>query len=72
MTGPEHYREAERLLSFQYTEVGRLLAEEVDLDSVALAQVHATLALAAATAATVDNSDDNRSIIRDWQEACAW
>lgn len=40
MTGPEHYREAERLLRDQYrTE-----------RSVTEAQAHATLALAAATA----------------------
>lgn len=51
MTGPEHYREAERLITESYgiirpndegpCEADRLLAE---------AQVHATLALAAATA----------------------
>lgn len=51
LTGPEHYREAERLLSqvgvapsdppaIAYNEMGRLAA----------AQVHATLALAAAVA----------------------
>lgn len=40
MTGPEHYRKAERLLRDEY---------RTDR-SVAEAQVHATLALAAATA----------------------
>ncbi|MGW5647544.1 hypothetical protein [Saccharopolyspora sp. NPDC003762] len=40
MTGPEHYREAERLL------------RRGDPDYIAEAQVHATLALAAATAFT--------------------
>lgn len=48
MSGPEHYKEAERLLSpGEYDE-----AEDRDLfmRDVALAQVHATLALAAATA----------------------
>jgi hypothetical protein len=55
MTGPEHYREAERLLEefSQATEV-----DEADMQMVlaqmqggmAHAQVHATLALAAATA----------------------
>nr|WSX48854.1 hypothetical protein OG409_07785 [Streptomyces sp. NBC_00974] len=40
MTGPEHYREAERLLRDEYR-TDRNVAE---------AQVHATLALAAATA----------------------
>ncbi len=44
MTGPEHYTEAERLIrasSHPYADVAAALAE---------AQVHATLALAAATA----------------------
>lgn len=48
MSGPEHFKEAERLLSpGEYDE-----AEDRDLfmRDVALAQVHATLALAAATA----------------------
>lgn len=54
MTGPEHYAEAERLLA------GRTLPTNEDdtktycvpatADDVAAAQVHATLALAAATA----------------------
>lgn len=42
MSGPEHYREAERLLGHTGSE--RILAA---------AQVHATLALAAATARSV-------------------
>lgn len=48
MTGPEHYREAERLLNPKgvlYTAV----PEEIPA-VIAQAQVHATLALAAATA----------------------
>ncbi|MGW0780400.1 hypothetical protein [Streptomyces sp. NPDC002913] len=40
MTGPEHYREAERLVKDEYRTA----------ESIAAAQVHATLALAAATA----------------------
>lgn len=48
MNGPEHYREAERLLHYQYTNgVGGTV--EPDPDVISLAQVHATLALAAAT-----------------------
>jgi hypothetical protein len=48
MSGPEHYREAERLVSVAN-------AERVDYPAaarvhIAAAQVHATLALAAATA----------------------
>lgn len=49
MTGPEHYREAERL-----TSVGDLghvgPGSQPEATNIALAQVHATLALAAATA----------------------
>jgi hypothetical protein len=50
MTGPEHYREAERIL----TEVsaGELDASVLDRDQLLIAaQVHALLASAAATAA---------------------
>lgn len=48
MTGPEHYREAERLLDPK----GPLYVAELEAIPiiVARAQVHATLALAAATA----------------------
>jgi len=45
MTGPEHYREAERLLA----EVAESNAETA-APAHAAAQIHATLALAAATA----------------------
>ena len=47
MTGPQHYREAQRLLK-QSNELDVTDAPVV----VAAAQVHATLALAAATAET--------------------
>ena len=47
MTGPEHYAEAERLLAFIEDAE---LATEVVIAEAAIAQVHATLALAAATA----------------------
>jgi hypothetical protein len=48
MTGPEHYREAERLLAERH----ELLEYSSDpcTELLAEAQVHATLALAAATA----------------------
>lgn len=47
MTGPEHYREAEKLLEFVSTlETGA----PREAGAVAEAQAHATLALAAATA----------------------
>lgn len=56
MTGPEHYREAERRLLMAWEE-GRDPQNVAHL--VAEAQVHATLALAAATAmqAAVDGSE---------------
>jgi hypothetical protein len=71
MTGPEHYREAERLLDMAHhwtygdggdATVGGALAAE--------AQVHATLALAAATA-LVDETprSDAMSEYRAWQQA---
>lgn len=67
MTGPEHYREAERLLEF---------AREADAEpetswtfdqAIQSAQVHATLALAAATAlgtADQQNTDDYNAWFR--------
>jgi hypothetical protein len=51
VNGPEHYRQAERLLRNEPW-LPPTPAE------VARAQVHATLALAAATALTTDNYDD--------------
>lgn len=45
MTGPEHYREAEQLAAQAHT-----VDQEYAMYLVAKAQVHATLALAAATA----------------------
>ncbi|GGU12948.1 hypothetical protein [Streptomyces violascens] len=70
MTGPEHYREAERLIavavrSDQTTYEG----ENPEADrTLAEAQVHATLALAAATA-LVDETprSDSHSEYRAWQ-----
>lgn len=78
MTGPEHFREAERLLA----ESERSIADgarvgiqaldaalEVSAASIAAAQVHATLALAAATAsaqATAYDGDEDHSRSRGW------
>lgn len=67
MTGPEHYREAESLL----ITAEECVSESVDLPHLlAAAQVHATLALAAATAATPVNhwlgADDTSG--RAWTE----
>ncbi|WP_210534309.1 hypothetical protein [Streptomyces scabiei] len=68
MTGPEHYREAERLLSHTsyesitgtpVTRQGMPMRPEVHAALIARAQVHATLALTAATAmqAPVDGAE---------------
>ena len=70
MTGPDHFRASERLL-------GRTV-KELDVEQCALtlaeAQVHATLALAAATAypAIRDfRGDENNSTTRAWSAAVA-
>ena len=68
MTGPEHYREAERLLE---------LAQEnptfgTGIAAAEQAKVHATLALAAATAAAIP-TEGNEPIVEDWfRVAGAW
>lgn len=64
MTGPEHYREAERLLRDEYRTA----------ESIAAAQVHATLALAATHALTqpvcTDTADGSGHATKaDWD---AW
>ena len=51
MTGPEHYKEAERLLSdAEENHAHQGSGDPATPDLLATAQVHATLALAAATA----------------------
>ncbi|OQQ13036.1 hypothetical protein B0675_40170 [Streptomyces sp. M41(2017)] len=45
MTGPEHYSESERLI-----ELAKASPQQKRQDCLAAAQIHATLALAAATA----------------------
>lgn len=68
MNGPEHYREAERLLEQARVDARdpvRKYAENV----IAVAQVHATLALAAAQAAaqaTAYDGDENYGRSRGW------
>ena len=64
MTGPQHYREAERLL--------RMASGDLPADAVAVtlahADVHATLALAAETALTA-GSDHARGIdVSAWED----
>ncbi|MET9055254.1 hypothetical protein ABZW50_29315 [Streptomyces bacillaris] len=62
MTGPEHYREAERLLANL-----DLCPREAEAKVIAEAQVHATLALAAVTAHhMVATSVDDRE---EWGKA---
>lgn len=55
MTGPEHYREAERLLTVGAGDRGSTL----DTICTTAAQVHATLALAAATANRTGGAEFN-------------
>ena len=75
MTGPEHYREAEHLLRAAAACVAD--GNDVEADHYeARAQVHATLALAAATvtiaAETPDLADDRqRRLVTDWLETYA-
>jgi hypothetical protein len=69
MTGPEHYREAQRLLAL----ANRLpdISDGLFLAYVGQAQVKATLAVAAAIA-TLIPVEGNESIIHDWHGAGAW
>ena len=53
MTGPEHYREAEQILT-RLADSDMIRGDEGEAELLAEAQVHATLALAAATAAQLD------------------
>jgi len=67
VNGPEHYREAERLLG-KAQGTGSISIKHAEAYA-ALAQVHATLALAAATAAgqaTSYDGDENFSRSRGW------
>lgn len=50
MTGPEHYRRAEAILAEAEHEFVTGTGDAVTADRIATAHVHATLALAAATA----------------------
>lgn len=74
MTGPEHYAEAERLIG-RVTEpavvpgYGPVIKAGAPPETIALAQVHATLALAAATGLGAANQplDDQMA----WTEAAS-
>lgn len=74
MTGPEHYLEAERLMKGCKNSYGALVIEDGTAEVLAAAQVHATLALAAATAmgSPVDGEGDSGLPPRDckaWYDA---
>lgn len=72
MTGPQHYQAAESLIELAGEDAAdpdAPYAHEMYL--LAKAQVHATLALAAATSATID-PDGSENIVSAWYEAGAW
>ncbi|MEU6229948.1 hypothetical protein [Streptomyces sp. NPDC047042] len=73
MTGPEHYLRAQHLLTTVTSESGRVRGESGDDVVIAVAQVHATLALAAASAeqasVTAFAHDINSTAIDEWAEA---
>lgn len=74
MTGPEHYAEAEACLGLgNHVHVNGGDPERAAL-YFAEAQVHATLALAAATAyrATEANAQSPRGAETEWRDAGAW
>ena len=65
MTGPEHYREAERL-------VAAVSTGELTGDALARAQVHAALALAAATAMAAQPQGDGLAPAMPTADAHEW
>ncbi len=74
MTGPEHYRESERLLASTQGSDGEVASDDATLaisTTLAAAQVHATLALAAATAlpTIIAYRGDQRGELYEWAEA---
>ncbi|MFJ1865490.1 hypothetical protein ACIOD1_12745 [Streptomyces sp. NPDC088097] len=76
MTGPEHYREAERLVRELTSTNGAIDVGEGSAEVLATAQVHATLALAAAQAGLLaDRYIGDGDHITDWNAAAcglAW
>lgn len=72
-TGPEHYREAERLLEQAAVDSRDPMRRYVeDANVIAAAQVHATLALAAATAEDVVRTPagpGDHDVQRAWSKA---
>lgn len=72
MSGPEHYREAE-LIQLAVREDGEAYFTEENIPHLAAAQIHATLALAAATAypAVRDYYGDDTDASRKWAGVAA-
>jgi hypothetical protein len=68
VTGPEHYREGEKQLADATAQLEEGMWEEGRL-TTALAQVHATLALAAATAMAATASLPPSDAV-GWADAC--
>jgi len=70
MTGPEHYREAEKLLAHADVAIDEGYSDRAGLMH-AEAQVHATLALAAATALNDGNGGLPAADFATWKDAAA-
>jgi len=64
MTGPDHYRKAEELAAKAHEYLGQGEGQDSAAVWAAVAQIHATLALAAATALGKRESDN-----RAWADA---
>ena len=71
MTGPEHYREAEYMLQMATNQLASQGDDGIDDANrlIARGQVHATLALAAATALNDTDPQHGGMPVRDWD---AW
>jgi hypothetical protein len=70
MTGPEHYQAAEKLLAPRYTADPKILVVP-NPDVLATAQVHAILALAAATALAAPDLEKPTAVDQDWFDVAA-
>jgi hypothetical protein len=70
-TGPHHYHEAERLLATVSNDEGRVARGEASAAVLAAALVHATLALAAATALAPGTGEETGPDYYAWLSAAA-
>lgn len=73
-TGPEHYREAERLVAVAVRHITETPQDmRISEVSAAAAQVHATLALTAATALAGFSSDGmSLADAKEWDKAASF